>query len=32
MEIMYNVDVDVITEKGPRARIRERVLREAIPL
>jgi uncharacterized protein len=25
-------DVDVVTEKGLRERIRERVLREAIPL
>jgi len=29
---LLGVEVDVVTEKGLRARIREQVLREAIPL
>lgn len=32
LQSLLGVEVDVVTEKGLRARIRERVLREAIPL
>ena len=32
LQILLGPDVDVITEKGLRARIREQVLREAVPL
>ncbi len=32
LQSLLGVDVDVVTEKGLRARIRERVLREAIQL
>ncbi len=32
LQAFLGVDVDVVTEKGLRPRIRERVLREAIPL
>ena len=32
LQFLLGVEVDVVTEKGLRARIRERVLREAIPL
>ena len=32
LQNMLGVDVDIVTEKGLRERIRERVLREAIPL
>lgn len=32
LHILLETEVDVVTEKGLRARIREQVLREAIPL
>ena len=32
LQILLGTDVDVVTEKGLRTRIREQVLREAIPL
>jgi len=32
LQAFLGVDVDVVTEKGLRPRIRERVLREAVPL
>ena len=32
LQSLLGVEVDVVTEKGLRARIRERVLQEAIPL
>jgi predicted nucleotidyltransferase len=32
LQNLLGVNVDVVTEKGLRARIREKVLREAIPL
>lgn len=32
LQILLETDVDVVTEKGLRTRIREQVLREAIPL
>lgn len=32
LRILLGTEVDVVTEKGLRARIREQVLREAIPL
>jgi uncharacterized protein len=32
LEAMLQTGVDVVTERGLRARIRERVLREAVPL
>ena len=32
LQSLLGVEVDVVTENGLRARIRERVLREAIPL
>lgn len=32
LQALLGVEVDVVTEKGLRARIRERVLREAVPL
>ena len=32
LQRLLDADVDVVTEKGLRARIREQVLREAIPL
>ena len=31
-DLQRHLDVDVVTEKGLRARIRDRVLQEAIPL
>lgn len=32
LQAMLQTDVDVVTERGLRDRIRERVLREAVPL
>jgi predicted nucleotidyltransferase len=32
LQVMLGCDIDVVTEKGLRSRIRERVLKEAIPL
>jgi uncharacterized protein len=32
LQNLPGIEVDVVTEKGLRARIRERVLREAVPL
>lgn len=32
LQSLLGVEVDVVTENGLRARIRERVLREAVPL
>ncbi len=32
LQTLLGVDVDVVTEKGLRPRIRERVMREAVPL
>jgi uncharacterized protein len=32
LQTLLGTDVDVVTEKGLRPRIRERVLREAVPL
>ena len=32
LQNLLGVEVDIVTEKGLRARIRERVLREAAPL
>jgi len=32
LQKLLGIEVDVVTEKGLRARIREQVLREAIPL
>ncbi|MBE0698569.1 MAG: nucleotidyltransferase family protein [Anaerolineaceae bacterium] len=32
LQTLLGVEVDIVTEKGLRARIREKVLREAIPL
>jgi hypothetical protein len=32
LEAVLQTEVDVVTERGLRARIRERVLREAVPL
>lgn len=32
LQTLLGVDVDVVTEKGLRPRIRERVLQEAVPL
>ena len=32
LEAVLHTEVDVVTERGLRARIRERVLREAVPL
>ena len=32
LEAVFHAHVDVVTELGLRARIRERVLREAVPL
>lgn len=32
LQLLLDTDVDVVTEKGLRTRIREQVLREAIPL
>jgi hypothetical protein len=32
LQSLLGVEVDVVTEKGLRERIRERVLREAVPL
>ena len=32
LEQLLGIEVDVVTEKGLRARVRERVLQEAIPL
>jgi predicted nucleotidyltransferase len=32
LQSLLEIEVDVVTEKGLRARIRERVLEEAIPL
>jgi predicted nucleotidyltransferase len=32
LRMLLGRDVDVVTEKGLRARIRDRVLREAVPL
>ena len=32
LQAFLGVDVDLVTEKGLRPRIRERVLREAVPL
>ncbi len=32
LQNLLGVEVDVVTEKGLRARIRDQVLREAIPL
>jgi hypothetical protein len=32
LQSLLGIEVDVVTEKGLRARMRERVLREAIPL
>ena len=32
LQLLLGVEVDVVTEKGLRARIREQVLREAVPL
>jgi predicted nucleotidyltransferase len=32
LQILLGTDVDVVTEKGLRTRIREQVLHEAIPL
>jgi predicted nucleotidyltransferase len=32
LEAMLQTEVDVVTERGLRARIRDRVLREAVPL
>lgn len=32
LEAMLEIEVDVVTERGLRPRIRERVLREAVPL
>ena len=32
LEALLHTEVDVVTERGLRARIRERVLREAVPL
>jgi uncharacterized protein len=32
LQMLLDADVDVVTENGLRPRIRERVLREAIPL
>lgn len=32
LEAVLQTDVDVVTERGLRERIRERVLREAVPL
>ena len=32
LEAVLQTEVDVVTERGLRARIRDRVLREAVPL
>ena len=32
LQTLLGVDVDVVTEKGLRPRIREQVMREAVPL
>ena len=32
LQALLDVEVDVVTEKGLRARLRERVMREAVPL
>ncbi len=32
LQAVLQIEVDVVTERGLRARVRERVLREAVPL